>query len=190
MRKLKLQVQMSIDGFIGGPNGELDWLTCPWDTALEGYVQQLTDPVDGIVLGRKLAEGFIPHWAAVAANAADPDHAAGQKFTVTPKVVFSRTLRESAWPNTVLATGDLTAEINRLKAQPGQDIMAYGGATFVSALIRAGLIDEYHLFLNPVAIGRGLPIFQELDARLDLELVQSTAFACGIVVQHYVPRRA
>jgi dihydrofolate reductase len=189
MRKLKLQVQITLDGFIGGPNGELDWMTCPWDQKLEAYVTELTEPVDGIVLGRKLAEGFIPYWAGVAVDAGNPEQAAGQKFTDTPKVVFSRTLTESAWPNTMLARGELAAEIQRLKQQPGQDLMAYGGATFVSSLIRHDLIDEYHLFVNPVAIGRGLPIFQELAGKYPLRLVKSTAFDCGIVVQHYEPRR-
>ncbi|PJJ53259.1 dihydrofolate reductase family protein [Hymenobacter chitinivorans] len=189
MRKLKLQVQMTVDGFIGGPNGEMDWMTFNWDEALQRYVQELTEPVDCIVLGRKLAEGFIPHWAAVAADPAAPDQAAGLKFTDTPKIVFSRTLSESPWPNTELATADLTTEISQLKQRAGHDIMAYGGATFVSGLLQAGLVDELHLFINPVAIGRGLPIFQSLNAVQPLTLVQSTAFACGIVVQHYEPRR-
>ncbi|MCC3156571.1 dihydrofolate reductase family protein [Hymenobacter sp. 15J16-1T3B] len=189
MRKLKLQVQMSVDGFIGGPNGEMDWLTCPWDEVLEQYVTDLTAPVDCIVLGRKLAQGFIPHWAAVAADATNPDAAAGRKFTDTPKVVFTRTLTESEWPNTVLARGELAAEITRLKQQPGGDIIAYGGAAFVSSLIHHGLVDEYHLFVNPVAIGRGLAIFHELPATQALTLVRSTAVACGIVVQHYEPKR-
>ncbi|UOQ53693.1 dihydrofolate reductase family protein [Hymenobacter cellulosivorans] len=189
MRKLKLQVQMTVDGFIGGPNGEMDWMTFNWDEALKNYVAALTEPVDCIVLGRKLAEGFIPYWASVAADEANPEHTAGQKFTATPKVVFTRTLTEAPWDHTVLATGDLTTEISQLKQRAGQDIMAYGGATFVSALIQAGLIDELHLFVNPVAIGRGLPIFQDLNAAQPLTLVRSTAFACGIVVQHYEPRR-
>jgi dihydrofolate reductase len=190
MRKLKLQIQTTVDGFIGGPNGEMDWLTCPWDNQLEQYVTALTEPVDCIVLGRKLAEGFIPHWAAVAADADNPDVAAGRKFTDTPKVVFSHTLTQSTWANTVLAQDELVAEIQRLKQQPGGDIMAYGGASFVGSLIRHGLIDEYHLFVNPAAIGQGLPIFNQLEGQQPLTLVKSTAFACGIVVQHYAPRRA
>ena len=80
MRKLKLQVQISVDGFIAGPHGEMDWMTFDWDEAISQYVQAITDPVDCIVLGRKLAEGFIPHWAAVAADADHPELAAGQKF--------------------------------------------------------------------------------------------------------------
>lgn len=190
MRKLKLQVQISIDGFIAGPNGEMDWLAYPWDQELEAYVEALTAPVDCIVLGRRLAEGFIPHWAAVVADEANPEAATGRKFTDTPKVVFSTTLEQSPWANTALAQGDLPAEITRLKQQPGQDIIAYGGATFVSGLIRAGLIDEYHLFVNPTAIGQGKAIFQELAAAQPLTLVQARSFACGIVVLHYQPRRA
>lgn len=95
MRKLKLQVQMSVDGFIAGPNGEMDWMTFNWDDELKDYVTAITEPVDCIVLGRKLAEGFIPHWAGVAADADNLEAAAGQKFSGIPKVVFTRTLQQS-----------------------------------------------------------------------------------------------
>lgn len=189
MRKLKLQVQITLDGFIGGPAGEMDWLTFDWDDELKQYVTALTEPVDGIVLGRRLAEGFIPHWAAVAADAAHPEVWAGRKFTDTPKVVFSRTLTASAWPNTTLAPADLVTEIGRIKQQPGQDLIAYGGASFVSSLIEHDLIDDYYLLVNPVAIGRGLPIFGQRPGRLPLRLAEARAFACGIVAQHYQPRR-
>jgi len=90
MRKLKLQVQMTVDGFIAGANGEMDWMVFDWDNEINQYVKELTDPVDCIVLGRKLAQGFIPHWAGVAANPKAPDHAAGQKFACTHKVVFTK----------------------------------------------------------------------------------------------------
>lgn len=166
MRKLKLQVQMTVDGYIAGPNGEMDFMAWNWDNELKRYVDALTEPVDCIILGRKLAEGFIPHWAAVAANPSDPEFAAGKKFTDTPKVVFTKTLEQSAWNNTVLAKGDLADEITRLKTQDGKDIIAYGGAAFVSALIKHGLIDEFHLFINPVAIGNGMAIFKELGNKL------------------------
>jgi dihydrofolate reductase len=189
MRKLKLQVQMTLDGYVAGPSGEMDWMTYEWDDALKAYVSELTEPVDCIVLGRKLAEGFIPYWASVAANPDNPESAAGKKFTDTPKVVFTRTLDQSAWDNTVLAKGDLATEITALKNQVGKDIIAYGGATFVSALIQAGLIDEFHLFINPVAIGRGLPIFSELERKQNLTLLRAESFACGIVLLHYRPVR-
>lgn len=188
MRKLKLQVQMTVDGYIAGPNSEMDWIEFNWDEPLKAYVTALTEPVDGIVLGRKLAEGFIPYWASVAANPADPQHSAGIKFTETPKVVFTKTLEQSPWANTVLAKGDLTAAITELKQQAGRDLIAYGGATFVSSLIKEGLIDDFHLFINPAAIGQGKPIFQELAGQQKLTLVKATPFACGIVVLHYQPQ--
>ena len=187
MRKLKLQVQMTVDGYIGGPKGEMNWLTLNWDNELGQYVTEITEPVDCIVLGRKLAEGFIPHWAAAASNPDDPEFTAGQKFSSTPKVVFTKTLARSEWDNTVLAKGDLVEEITKLKKQDGKDIIAYGGATFVSGLIKHGLIDEYHLFINPVAIGNGLAIFKALDGKRNLPLKKSSAFACGIVVLCYEP---
>ena len=189
MRKLKLQVQMSIDGYIAGPNGEMDFMAWNWDDELKRYVDTITEPVDCIVLGRKLAEGFIPYWATVAANPNDPERASGEKFTNTRKVVFTKTLDKSEWDNTVLAKGDLVDEITRLKKQDGKDIIAYGGATFVSALIKHGLIDEFHLFVNPTAIGKGKAIFKELDGKQDLTLVKATGFDCGIVVLHYEPKR-
>lgn len=185
MRTLKLQVQISVDGYIAGPNGEMDWMVWDWDDALKQYVGDLTAPVDCIVLGRNLAEGFIPHWEAVAADPENPEVDAGKKFTDTPKVVFSKTLEESKWDNTVLAKGDLLDEINKLKNQDGSDIIAYGGAGFVSSLIKHGFIDEYHLLVNPTAIGAGMPIFNELQGKQDLELVQSKAFDCGIVLLNY-----
>jgi dihydrofolate reductase len=187
MRKLKLQVQMTVDGYIAGPNGEMDFMVWNWDDELKHYVETITAPVDCIVLGRKLAEGFIPHWANVAANPDDEDFIAGKRFTDTPKVVFTKTLNQSEWNNTVLAKGELVDEVTQLKSQAGNDIIAYGGATFVSALIQHRLIDEFHLFINPVAIGNGMAIFKELAHKQDLTLVKSRSFGCGVVVLNYEP---
>jgi dihydrofolate reductase len=189
VRKLKLQVQMTVDGFIAGPNSEMDFMVWDWDDDLKQYVEALTASVDCIILGRKLAEGFIPHWAAVAANADDPEQASGKNFTDIPKVVFTHTLQESKWDNTVLAKGSLVDEITNLKKQDGQDIIVYGGATFVSALIKHGLIDEFHLFVNPAAIGNGMAIFKELDVKQNLTLVTARPFDCGIVLLSYHLKR-
>lgn len=185
---------MTVDGFIGGPNGEMDWITWNWDEALKRYVQDLTDGMDTIVLGRKLAEGFIPHWAGVAADGANEDYEAGRKFTDTPKIVFSHTLDAShpathGWTNTVVAQRSLTEEITALKKADGNDIIAYGGAAFVSSLIKEDLIDEYHLFINPAAIGRGLSIFGQEGSRQHLALVKAVPFDCGIVMLHYERKR-
>jgi len=88
---------MSVDGFIAGPKGEMDWMVWDWDDALKKYVEEITEPVDCIVLGRNLAQAFIPHWADVAANPDNPEFEAGAKYTNTKKVVFSKTLVQSEW---------------------------------------------------------------------------------------------
>ncbi len=103
----------------------------------------------------------------------------------TPKVVFSRTLSASPWANTTLARGELANEVTRLKSAPGGDLIAYGGGTFVSELIQHGLIDEYHLFVNPTALDEGMPIFRH--GKVPLVLVQAKPFECGIVVLTYAP---
>jgi dihydrofolate reductase len=183
MRKLKLQVQVSLDGFVAGPNNEMDWMTWNWDDKLNEYVQELTKPIDCIILGRVLAEGFIPVWKERASEK-DADSFT-HKMVDTRKVVFSKTMNDNPWENTDLKAGDLTDEINKLKNQQGGDIVAYGGARFVSSLIKNNLIDEYHLFVNPVAIGKGKPIYQELDNKLNLKLIKATPFECGIIVLCY-----
>lgn len=186
MRKMKLQMQLSADGYVAGPNGELDWLTWNWDEGLKTQVQALTAPVDCILMGRKLAEGFIPHWTAAAHNPETPAEELPfvHRINETPKIVFSKTLSRSDWPNTTLCHGNVQDKITCLKAQSGGDIMVYGGASFASVLIEQGLIDEINLFVNPTAIGSGLSIFKD---RTGLKLLQSEVFDCGIVLMQYAP---
>jgi dihydrofolate reductase len=194
LRKLKLQVQMSVDSYISGPNGEMDWVVWDWDDKFKNYVFELTEPVDTILLGRKMTDGFVSYWSDVMTKPDDPSsidrsHAFAQKMIETPKVVFTKTLKKSRWANTDIATGDLTDEITKLKSQKGKDIIVYGGASFDSSLIRAGLIDEFHLFINPVAIGNGMTIFKDFNEIQKFTLVKSVAFDCGIVELHYEPKR-
>ena len=108
----------------------------------------------------------------------------------TPKVVFTKTLKKSQWVNTDIATGELVEEIIKLKSQNGKDIIVYGGASFDSSLIKEGLIDDFYLFINPLAIGKGMTIFKDLNEIQKFILVKSIAFDCGIVVLHYEPKRA
>lgn len=186
MRKLKLQMQLSLDGFVAGPNGEMDWMTWNWDEELNSFVTEIMASVDHLLLGRKLAEGFIPHWEAAAINPENTD-AGAQQMAGIPKLVFTQTLNSHNWPNTELMQGYLAEQINQLKQQPGGDLMAYGGAGFASALISHNLVDCYYLFINPAAIGNGLRIFGELQQTLKLTLVKATTFECGVIVLHYKP---
>ena len=102
-----------------------------------------------------------------------------------PKVVFTKTLVKSTWNNTTLAKGDLADEIANLKNQQGKDIIAYGGAGFVSSLMKDGLIDEYHLIVNPVAIGNGITIFKSLDGIRKFSPIQSKLYPGGKIVLSY-----
>lgn len=186
MRTFKLQVQTSVDGYMAGRNGDMDWLTLSWSDDINAYVDALPRPVDCIVLGRKLAEGFIPTWAS---QPEDEPQDAIDKMNNTPKVVISNTLAESPWENTAVAGGDLAEAVNRIKAQPGGDVIAYGGSTLVPELIAKGLLDELHLFVNPTAIGAGMPVFANLRTHQQLHLVGARPFDCGITALHFEPRR-
>ena len=187
MRKLKLQVQMSVNGFVGGPNGELDWMTWDMDEKIGEYINDLTDSCDTILLGRKMTDGFVNYWESVKPDS--PEYGFARKMVDYPKYVFTKTLDESPWANVTLAKGNIVDEVNAIKAQEGRDIVVYGGASFVSSLIRHDLIDEYNLFVNPTAIAKGLTIFGEIDGTFRLKLIEATPYECGITVNRYQPVR-
>src|SRR5262245_10574075 len=144
MRKLHLQVQMSIDGFVStGPNDEQKWVTWAW-AEIRPYVIGLLEATDTILIGRKLAIDYIPYWQEVDTKPDDPMHEVAQRIVQAKKVVFTKTLDKSEWDNTELAKGELADEIKKLKNQSGKDMIVYGGSSFVSAIIKEGLIDEFH----------------------------------------------
>ena len=189
MRKLKLHVGMSIDGCIAGPNNEMDWIDFTWDEKFREYEDRLHEPVDTILLGRKMTDDFITTWSNFVKKPDDPWYPFAKKMIETPKVVFTKTLKVSKWVNTVLATGDLTDEIMKLKSESGKDIIVYGGATFDSSLIKAGLIDEFHLLIEPAAIGSGMAIFKDLKEVQKFTMIKTTPFDSGIVELHFEPKR-
>jgi len=181
-------MQITVDGFVAGPNGELDWMTDNMeDDKLLQYVNFLTDSSDTILMGRKMTDEFVNYWTNVLKNPKSPEYAFAKKMVDIPKVVFTRTLDESRWPNTVLAKGDIVEEVNQLKNLPGEDLLVYGGAGFVSSLIKNDLIDEYHFFVNSVAIGKGMTIFSELGRYFKLKQIDATPYECGITVHNYLP---
>lgn len=187
MRKLKLQVQISIDGFVStGPNDEQHWVTWQWDE-IRPQVLAMCDAADTILLGRKLAVDYIPYWLEVCNHPEDELYELGPRIANMKKVIFTKTLEKAEWPNTVLAKGDLVEEVMKLKRQEGKDIAVYGGSSFVSALIKAGLVDEYNLYINPVAIGHGGAIFDGLNVFRKMKLTGSIVYQCGIVKLQYVP---
>lgn len=177
-------MQLSVDGFVAGPNGEMDWMTWNWGEDIMKYVADLHLSVDLMLMGRKMMPGFHDAWVG---RLNTPEEPFARLMIDTPKVLFSRTLTTGDFPNSRLVTGRLVEEVNAEKQRPGKDIITYGGAGFTSSLIKENLIDEYHLFINPTAIGHGLPIFRELTSKLSLKLVKAQTFECGIVVLVYTP---
>lgn len=190
MRKVKLQMQLSLDGFVAGPNAEMDWMTMNWGEDINSYVKEITEAVDCILLGHHLAQGFVPTWQGMQADPATAEDFV-HKMVDTPKLVFSKTKRvaDADWKNVNFATQSPDKELADLKKMQGGDIMVYGGASLVSQLIAQNLIDEYHLFINPILMGNGMPIFKELNSYLKLELVSCKTFECGIVVLCYKPAK-
>jgi dihydrofolate reductase len=187
MRTTKLQFQISVDGYIAGPNGEMDWMTMPWSDDMLTYADAIWKPVDTIVLGRRLAEGFIPAWES---GPEGEDQASIDQMNNTPKVVISDTLTESPWKNATIAGGDPAGTVEGLKARAGGDIMVAGGGTVARELIGHDVIDELHLFVNPVALGAGTPVFPYSDAARKLRTVHAQRFDCGITALHLEPIRS
>jgi dihydrofolate reductase len=190
MRKLKLQAQITVDGFVGGPDGDHDWRIWNWDDKLKEFAYPLRDVCDTILLGRKMAETFIPHFEETVNTlqpnngdkALDEKYAYAHRMVSMPKIVFSKTKKAFAGKNVSVENGDLVTAIKNLKSQNSRDMIVYGGAGFVSSLIKEGLIDEFYFFVNPVMINKGLRIFDLLEHRQKLSLVNATPYACGIAV--------
>jgi dihydrofolate reductase len=187
MRKLKLQVQMTVDGFVAGPNGELDWMWVPGepDEAVFWKVIELAESCNTILLGRKMIREFIDHWENIVDNQPDsPEQPLAQLMVNMRKIVFSRTQTAINGRNLEVENGDLATAVHEVKKEPGKDIMVYGGASFASSLISQNLIDEYFIFVNPVAIGNGLSIFKEKKL---LQLESSIAYKNGKILNKYLP---
>ncbi len=185
MRKLHLQMQMSVDGFVStGPNDEQKWVTWAWDE-IKQYVLDLADSADTELIGRKLAVDYIPYWRNAFAKPEDLMYEVAKIKATQKKIVFTKTLEASEWENTELAKGNLVEEVDKLKCESGKNIVVYGGSSFVSALLKERLIDEIHFFVNPVALGRGVPVFSELEGWQALRLKKSITYDSGLVLLNY-----
>jgi dihydrofolate reductase len=196
MRKLKLEMQVSVDGFTAGADGDTRWMVWnwtenwPWNDRLRTYHNDLTLSSDCTLLSRKMAEeGFCDHWERVSQVTSNPPSVFAKHIVDTRKVVCTTTLTASRWKNTELVTGGLVDEVTRLQAEKGKDILAYGGPTFASSLLSAGLIAKFHFFVNPSALGQGKSLFQEVDHHVRRRLVRAPLFDCGVVVLEYTLER-
>ncbi|MFC5524152.1 dihydrofolate reductase family protein [Rhodanobacter ginsengisoli] len=193
MKRLVLQMQMSVDGFVGGDVPH-DWQVwdwgsdCPWDADLKRDFNVFFQTIDTILLSRKMAEeGYLNHWAGAAKRfPEDRFYAFAQKITQVQKVVLSSKLENSRWERTTVGRGDLPREVDVIKRGSGGNIAVFGGVGFASALIAADLVDEYQFFINPAALGSGQRLFAQTGFRR-LKLLGSKSYDCGIVVDRYTP---
>ena len=184
MRKIIAALQVSVDGFIEGPNGELDWVDT-WEDPFD-----LSHQIDACVLGAGMYPGYEQYWRAILANpegilpftgrVATPGEIEYAHFAdQTPHFVLSTTLQSVDWPVArIIRSVD---EIRLLKQQPGKDIHAVGGATLISSLMNMQLIDEIRLVVHPVVLGSGKALFKDVDARHALELTDVGRIASGPV---------
>ncbi|GAC1449419.1 MAG: dihydrofolate reductase family protein [Ktedonobacterales bacterium] len=177
-------MMVTLDGFIAGPNGDIDWHNV--DDEFNEYAIDLLNSVDTLLFGRVTYQGMASYWPTPMSTTDDPIVAA--KMNSLPKVVFSHTLETVEWQPTRLAKGNLADEIATMKQQPGGDMVIFGSGSIVSALAQLGLIDEYRLFVNPVAIGDGQSLFRGITERLNLRLVSTRPFRSGNVLLQYQPR--
>jgi len=214
MRKLIMKMSVSVDGFVGGPNGEIDWLLNSMDEDTTAWILDTIWNAGVHIMGSRTFQDMAAYWPYSEEPFAAP-------MNEIPKIVFSKkNLTElisanlttvayqnsvaflkaegqqlnhlqpqhlATWTNAKVANGDLTDEIKRLKQQPGKDILAHGGASFMQSLAKADLIDEYRLLTHPVALGSGLPLFSALSKPLHLKLVGTTMFNSGAVAHVYRP---
>lgn len=192
MRKLILFMVYSLDGYVAGPNNELNWEI--QDPEVGRYlIPELLKTVDSVVLGRVLYEGFQQFWPAAAKDASNPKDLIefAEWLGHAPKFVFSKTLKKVEWENSELFSpqndADFIKAVAELKERPGGDIVVFGGVRIVQTLVRLGLIDEYRFKVQPVILGKGKSIFEGVEQMRKLKLIKSKAFDCGVVASYYIP---
>ncbi len=173
MRKLILQLAVSLDGYIEGPNGEYDWCFTDQDYGMSEFFSR----IDSVFYGRKSYE--------MMESAAPPE--AGADFPALPKLkeyVFSKTL-DKVRPGAVLISGDIQKEVNRIKNEPGKDIWLFGGASLTSSMLEFHLVDEISLAVHPIILGSGKPLFTGIHDRMPVNLIESKPYSSGLVMLTY-----
>ena len=190
MRKVTLNMTMTFDGFFCGPNGEMDWMSQTPDHELNDDLVAFFQGVDAGFIGYPTASGMIPYWLNVAQNpsASKEERAIAQAVTTLHSFILSRKVEALAWENTELLVvkrdDDLVEAVNKIKRQPGRDLSVAGGIRTAQTFVRLGLIDEYVLMVQPVAIGNGQSVF---TTKVDLELVSVKPYKSGIMRICYRP---
>lgn len=172
---------VTLDGLFAGPNGEIDWFS--WNDEMAKYAIDLVSKMDTVLFGRVTYEMMASYWPSASPLMEDPIII--DRMNNLPKIVFSKTLENVDWKNTKLNKEIVADEVLGMKKQPGKNMVLYGSGSIVTAFMNLGLIDEYHLFVNPVVLGRGKPLFKDLKDMHKLKLVRTKTFSNGVVLLHY-----
>ena len=181
MRKVIASEMVTLDGLFAGPNGEIDWFS--WNEEMARYAIDLISSVDTLLFGRVTYELMAGYWPSASSPTEDPIII--DRMNNLPKIVFSKTLEKIEWKNTKLNKEIVANDVLGLKRQPGKNMVIYGSGSIVSAFMNLGLIDEYHLLVNPVVLGRGKPLFKDLQDIHKLKLIRTKTFSNDVVLLHY-----
>lgn len=185
MRKLIFFMHTSLDGFVVGVNGEMDWIK--FDDSLFDFVDTMTDKADAALYGRvtyEMMQGYWPN-AGKQPNASKHDKNHSAWYSKISKIVLSKTMSEKGLENTKVISDRLADNINKIKKQDGKNILIFGSPRASHSLLSEGLIDEFWLFVNPVLLGKGIPLFKVITETINLKLVESKTFSCGVIALHY-----
>lgn len=187
MRKVILSTNVTLDGFMAGPHGELDWHFSHWNDEMEAYIVEQGKAIDTILVGRGAYESMAIHWPSVAANptARRKDIEFADWMNSIPKIVFSKTLKKAEWSNTRIVHEKISEEIAKIKRKPGKDMIMWGGVGIVNTFIKLGLIDEYQIWIAPVVLGNGKSLFNNIHDRRNMKLVKTKSFSNGVVILYY-----
>lgn len=185
MRNVLFVMHTSIDGFVAGPKGEMNWINL--DEAMFDFVGTMTDQSDTALYGRVTYEMMQSYWpkAGEKPNATKHDKEHSNWYNNVSKVVLSKTLREAGLPNAKVIGDRLSENINQLKQQDGKNIIIFGSRGACQSLLYEGLIDEFWLFVNPIILGKGMPLFKDITGTTKLKLIESKTFAGGVIALHY-----
>lgn len=185
MRNLIFFMHTSLDGLIAGPNGEMNWIKV--DEELFDFVGSMTDQADAALYGRVTYEMMQSYWptAGDQPNASKHDKEHSSWYNKVSKIVLSKSLEETELQNTLVISDDLADKINKIKRQEGKNILIFGSPSASISLLNEGLIDEFWLFVNPIILGHGRPLFKDLSGTTHLNLVKSISFASGVIALHY-----
>jgi dihydrofolate reductase len=185
MRKVILLEHISLDGFVAGPQGEMDWIYI--DDEMFEVVGELTDSADTALYGRVTYEMMESYWPTAGEQPGASKHDIQHSNWVNnaTKIVFSRTLKETNWNNTRIISENIDEEIRRLKDQEGENMLMIGSPGIAQTFMKLKLIDEYWLYLNPVILGNGIRLFNNGHDRTNLKLIESKNFEAGVVGLHF-----